>query len=663
MQLRAGNMLPPPLDDYCPTPTSSASAVKPIAKNAPNNKTVCVPKGSPPNGSTGRTVALPAGASWGMLALNQPQPIGLACSNGPSKQKSDMIRSTLPFSSAATNTNQDCTMHGDVTKRSYEDIHDMQMKDKPDLLKSSKQNAGLDSRTALEKPTSPGGVSSSKSLHSLISSPPVSYYNEQNSNMPSTFTSSTFDHAEQSLISISQKPGNTLSTDGKVQSLCSDMSKLTVDRKVLSVQPDVLGPSSSASDHGLSSSPRSQGLQEFYADNCQNPLGTTAIGRTVMSRNGLRISKEQSDWRTERQTPAVTNMSSEVEEDILSFDNQRHKDPEVFCRRSYVPNSPISLSLSNQSRSHLFPHGAVDLNSDPLFVDNKVSDSLRLHGSSASTLSNGYPNVYISSSIGSDSNTEGSFMLPNEGMGKEFGRFLGNVESNDAIQTGESSIISNILSLDFDTWNEYLASPHNLAKLLGDTYRQPGNLKLSTSWKAPNHDQQMPQNLPSSQNFAEDSGDMYLNKFGISNGLSSNHYEEPDNYISGHSVFSSYKFPVSRSQISAPPGFSVPSSRAPPPGFFSRGKIDHAFDTTCGNRLVDSSSLLRNSYQAPSASGGMGGSEDIEFMDPAILAVGKGRHPGGLNKIPLQIKQSDMMLEIALLVMLQLLLGDWINHT
>ncbi|XP_039052570.1 CCR4-NOT transcription complex subunit 4-like [Hibiscus syriacus] len=40
MQLRAGNILPPHLDDYCPTATSSASAVKSIAKNAPNNKTV-----------------------------------------------------------------------------------------------------------------------------------------------------------------------------------------------------------------------------------------------------------------------------------------------------------------------------------------------------------------------------------------------------------------------------------------------------------------------------------------------------------------------------------------------------------------------------------------------------------------------------------------------
>lgn len=48
-----------------------------------------------------------------------------------------------------------------------------------------------------------------------------------------------------------------------------------------------------------------------------------------------------------------------------------------------------------------------------------------------------------------------------------------------------------------------------------------------------------------------------------------------------------------------------------------------------GNTFVDASSL-RNPYEAsPTGNSGSGG--DIEFMDPAILAVGKGRLPSGLN--------------------------------
>lgn len=49
-----------------------------------------------------------------------------------------------------------------------------------------------------------------------------------------------------------------------------------------------------------------------------------------------------------------------------------------------------------------------------------------------------------------------------------------------------------------------------------------------------------------------------------------------------------------------------------------------------GNSLLDPSFLLRSSYQTPST-GNIGGPGDIEFMDPAILAVGKGRIQGGRN--------------------------------
>ncbi|XWS71772.1 hypothetical protein CRYUN_Cryun03dG0167400 [Craigia yunnanensis] len=660
MQRRAGNMLPPPMDDFCPN--SSASAAKPIAKNASNlvqNTTMSIPKDSPSNGSSGRSIALPAGASWGMRALNEPQSASLSCSNGPSKQKSDTVSGTLPFSSAVMNTNQACTLHDDVIKKPSEEIYAMHMKGKPDLLKPLKHIAGSDCRTtALEKPISLDGVSASKSLSSQLSYPPASNYNDQGTSIPSTVTSSIFDHAGQSFISSIEKAGSISSTDGKIQSLCSDMSTLTLNRNLLNEHSDVVRPSTSASTHGSSSPPSSQGLQQCYTEHYPEPLSSPAAGRSATSPNRVFVSKEQSDCRTDTQTQAVVDQSSEIEEDILSFDNQRLKDPEVISHSSYVLNSPISLNLSNHSRSHSLQHsetfGAVNLNADTLFVDNKVSDSLRPHGSSVSSLSNGYTEKYISSNIGSGITTDGSLLLSNEGKRKQMGRFLGNAESNVATDTGESSIISNILSLDFDTWDESLSSPQNLAKLLGDTDKQPNSLKLSSSLKAPNNNQsrfsfarqedskyhpfdvessfsvfgQIPRNPPSSQDFAE-SRDLCLNKFGTSNGFSSSNFEESDNFTGSPLIFSSNKLSVSRGQISAPPGFSVPS-RAPPPGFSSHERVDHVFDTTSGNHLMDSSSLLRNSYQAP-ASAGIGGPGDIEFMDPAILAVGKGRLQGGLN--------------------------------
>ncbi|GMI84063.1 hypothetical protein like AT3G45630 [Hibiscus trionum] len=656
MQRRAGTMLPPPVDDYCP---NSSSTAKSISKSAPNNTLSCSKKDSPSNGTPGSSIALPAGASWGARALNQPQSTSLPCSNEPSKQKSDTISCTSPFLSAVMNTNRACTLHGVVNKPSGE-IHATHVKGKPDLLKPLQHNGGLDGQTtALEKPTSPDGVPAFKSLSSPIYCPPASNYNDQGTTKPSTVTSSIFDHTDKSFITSNEKTGSISSTDGKMQSLCSGVSSLSLDRNASSGHSSLVRPSSSASDHGSSSSSSCQGLQQCYSEHYLEPLNSVATGRSATSPNRVSVSKEQSDWRTDAQTRAVENTSSEVEEDILSFDNQRLKDPEVISRPNYMPNSPISLHLSNHSRSHSYQYGdslgAVNLNADTGFVDNKVSDSLQLHESRVSSISNGYPEKYICSSIGSGITSEGYFLPSNQEKVEQMGRFLGNAENNAAKETGENSIISDILSLDFNTWDESLSSPQNLARLLGDTDKQQSNsLKFSSSGTALNNNQsrfsfarqedskyhpfdvessfsvfgQMPQNQLSRQDFAE-SRDLYLNKVGISNGFSPSNFDEYNNFTCSPSIFSS----VSRAQVSAPPGFSVPS-RTPPPGFSSHERVDHGLETSANH--LDSSSLLRNSYHAP-ASGGGG---DMEFMDPAILAVGKGRLQGGLNNSGLDMRSN-----------------------
>lgn len=104
----------------------------------------------------------------------------------------------------------------------------------------------------------------------------------------------------------------------------------------------------------------------------------------------------------------------------------------------------------------------------------------------------------------------------------------------------------------------------------------------------------------------------------------------------------------------------------PPPGFSSHDRADQVSDSLSGlwflllskvilrnfipfirwvkflpfdsgNHLLDASSLLRNSYQA-NQTGNNVSTGDIEFMDPAILAVGKGRRQIGLNNTGLDIR-------------------------
>lgn len=56
--------------------------------------------------------------------------------------------------------------------------------------------------------------------------------------------------------------------------------------------------------------------------------------------------------------------------------------------------------------------------------------------------------------------------------------------------------------------------------------------------------------------------------------------------------------------------------------------------------MLDSSSFLRNSFQTP-PTGNAGSAGEIEFMDPAILAVGKGRLQGGLNNSGVDMMRSS----------------------
>ncbi|GLT43258.1 hypothetical protein SLA2020_172220 [Shorea laevis] len=655
MQRRAGNVLPPPVDDYCPN--SSASTARPIAKNAPNNTATSITKGSPPNGSSGRSMGLPAGASWGMRASNQLPLAGLACSNGPSKQNSDSISSTLAFSSAVTNTPQVSMLHSDT-------IH---MKVKPDSLKPLNPNAGLNCQTtALEKSAAPDVAPAAKPLNSKLSFPPQSKYNDQVTSMPLGVISSSFDPSMQSCLSASEKEGYS-TTDGRIQNLSSDMSLLKIDGNTSNKHSGMIRPSSSDSDHGLTKTPGNQGLEQSYTEHYQESISSPVTGRSMSALNGVSVSKDQPDWGTESQTRAVINSTSEVEDDILSFDNQRLKDPEVVNRSTYLPNSASPFHSTNHSRSHSLqnnePFNSVNLNVDNMFVDNKLSDSSLLHGSSLSSISNGYPDKLLSSGIDSDASGEGYFLLSNELKGKQKGWLFGNADRDTAKDTGESSIISNMLSLDFDTWDEPLTSPQNLAKWLGDTDK-PTSLKSSSTWKVQNNSQsrfsfarqedskyqsfdvepsfsvsgQMAKSHSFSQEFSENR-DLYLDKLGVRHGLSSNNFEESNSFTGSPSVFSSNKLSaISRAQISAPPGFSVPS-RAPPPGFSSHERVDQSFDSTTGNHLLDSSSLLRNSYQAP-PSDNIGTAGDIVFKDPAILAVGKGRLQGGLNNTGLDVRSN-----------------------
>lgn len=171
--------------------------------------------------------------------------------------------------------------------------------------------------------------------------------------------------------------------------------------------------------------------------------------------NGIHGSRQEWDWRSGLQSQIDAKSTLEVD-DFSSFNNYRRDVAEavshstnMLSSSSYVLDSNHLASRSFQTRE---PSGGMDSNIGSSF--DIGSDRLHL------------PNGFSEKSI---SNMEHS-LFANEGRNN--------------IQNTEDDIISNIL--DFDPWDESLTSPHNFAKLLGQSDHRSSTLESSNLQKQHN---------------------------------------------------------------------------------------------------------------------------------------------------------------------------------
>ncbi|XP_012571318.1 uncharacterized protein [Cicer arietinum] len=623
---RSGNVLPPPLDDYM-----SNTSGKPIAKNSLSNSVSTV-KGSPPDGSPAKLMA----PAWGLRTTNcQPAAGGLLCPNGLSKPKPDSISSSLPFSSAVAGPIQ-ASLHSETIERplSSDGCHS--------ILPEVKNNcidvvAGADEKTlASDAPVN---------FNSQFPSIPLARESDRGGCTTSSTTNS-IDITTSSNGSFSPEEAIIVTNEG-IQNLSYELSSVDLDRNAQNEHYNITKPSSPPTDFVLVKPMQSQGSQH-NVEKFRDVIITNAASKSSVLDNEFYNSKERYDLKLDSQSQVASGYAEVDDDDVTSFDNQRLKDPEVVCH-SYSP----FLRVSNNYNPHPLQHGdpCTFVNSGSLATNNVVGDDPK-------ALCNGYPEKLVS--------TNSYRLLHDERNDNNIGRLVSeavNIGSDASTDKGESSIISNILSMEFDPWDDSLISPHNLAKLLSDnTDNQNGLLKKSSSCNVqtnqsrfsfarqdeskiqafdlnPSHgaNQQFLKSRSLIRDFVETT-DVSLDKMGIANGFPVNKVEEYENLGSGHFIASNNLSAVSKAQISAPPGFSEPS-RPPPPGFSSHERMAQAFDSISGNSLLDPSFLPRNSYQAPST-GNFGGAGDIEFMDPAILAVGEGRFHGALNSPMLDIRSN-----------------------
>ncbi|MCD7452197.1 hypothetical protein HAX54_015477 [Datura stramonium] len=642
MQRRSGSVLPPPADDYCNN--SSASAGKPFNKTATNNSATNA-KGSPPNSSSGRSAALPAGALWGTRALNNQLPPASApssnglppaiapSSSGPLKQKAEIC--SLPTcSTAVANSSQVLSLPAEAGKKAIhsKESGTSQEKGKIDTLEPVMQSVGADDATySSEKPA-------------ITIHPASSYMNSQLHITPSlkekdihlitpSSAANTFDLPLVSNGPI--LPKDSCDAADVEKNVCSDFSSSCIDR---------------------------QKKSHATYEKSREPSPSQTNGKSVVSADDVCISRQTSDLRLETQAQRIQDTAPEMEDDLLSFNAQRHRDPEVILEKSYSSSPSVSLHSSGQLKgySSQFSNGVGPIRANIQTFDQRA-DSV-LQPSSIGELRNGYSeNVF--SCVANLGSTDDTYYLANEGKRTHMDRFEGETataDHNTTADRGENNIISNILSMDFDPWNDSLAS-QNLVKLLGETDNQQRSLRVSNSRKLQSSNQsrfsfareEEPMNLSAdsrpSLSYIErsyshrsldqdlqNSRSYQLDGFGTQNGFSLFNNQEANGFADNYSQLSSNKLSVSRSQMAAPPGFSAPN-RAPPPGF-AYGKMEQNFASLSGTHMLDTSSLLRNEYQAPSIGNVNNG--DIEFMDPAILAVGKGRVQNGLNVSSLDMSPS-----------------------
>ncbi|GAB4825388.1 hypothetical protein Ancab_008262 [Ancistrocladus abbreviatus] len=654
MQRRSGSVLPPPADDYCSYSCSGTG--KPPVKSGANVQSLATSRGSPPNSSSGRSGVLPATASWGTCASNcQSSDGSLVCSNGPSKHRPDLAGAAGPsiaLSTTVVGTSCGSSLVSDVGKRLMlpEEGHLRQHTNKMESSENVKHHYGENARTNVSEISaiSLGARASMTSAGWLPSSAETA---ENNRDIKMPRNGSHYADRQSDICDVGKE--TNASTDGKVQKLCSDMPSMTTDKRLDGEHPDIIHPNGLHLDNFMSSG--AQGLQRQDSEKLQAHLASLVVSKAATPVDGTSASRDARDWQSDIVMPML-NVSSGM---LDKFDHQ--SSDAIVDNQTSLPNSSLSLHFLNNFSSLLQHADAVNDDANPAIVNRKAGESLATNVSTASVVSNGY----LENSVSGTSSLDYISILSNGGKENVAGRFFSEVSIVDSSPCldMESSIISNILSLDLDSLDDPLTSPQNLVKLLGEPDKQHGSLKLPSPWKAQNSNQSRfsfarqdePRNqlfdvepsfsntVPTSMNnsFSHtffENREPYLQRLGNGIGFYQGNVELSDDISSSNSIFSAIKPSGSRAQISAPPGFFVPS-RPPPPGFSSQDRNDQYFDLKTDNYSLETSSLARNRYQA-SPTGNTSVAGDIEFMDPAILAVGKGRlNSGGINKSGLDMQR------------------------
>ncbi|KAK3227664.1 hypothetical protein Dsin_007526 [Dipteronia sinensis] len=574
MHGRSGNVLPPPPTDEHNNSNLSSSA-NPIANNSSNNI------GNQNNGSradsgTGRSNALPAAASWVTRVSASLPPIKNLSGSGrpPSDQPktssgTQFLKSEVVSISSSTNS-----MKSMDTVAS----HEGHLNSTLDLLELADDCVDGDppidlSNTNVEDivDTTPATATSKNNLSCLTSA------NGSDRDIAALPTSTSYlEHTKPFT-----DPGYGDDDDCHVrdfQGLCSGFSSIRLQSHL---KKEHSVPVVSYSAHITSSSPRQAAtLEDLLESDFKNLNGSDGIYQlpSVSSTCSLQNLNKSSypSW----QPGEVSNQSYlDAHTRIVPMKQDEVASP-------WTSQNPVSKVASPwTSQNPISKHNEVAL---PLTHTNSISD--------------GFNDNKASSFVNWAATIDHSSVFSEMGSGSYLGKCdsdTGPLHNTVASDMGESSIISKILSIDSDVWEDSLTSPQSLVRLLSENDKQHGSLKFPSLLKESdgrqsrfsfarhedfsNHISHLEHSLGnityaadkcSAPNDMITGRDLCTDKY--QNIFTSNHSVESDNFLSSHFYMPSS---VSKTSSSAPPGFTMPC-RAPPPGFSTHETKQKPFDSS-----------------------------------------------------------------------------------
>lgn len=673
-QRRTGSILPPPVDELT---SNGSSTSKHSLKNASNQNTIGQAKVS--NGSLGRHNVLPAAASWGLRPSNEQ-----SCSQSSLKQNFDNNRSSSPFSSISTGIKETSSSWNDdahipeLQLPKEDAIRDYQstMTDSADFSfqagtchprVSAWDDEPVPASNLIEKSYDSQAIGSSK----MMSPPRFSFLETKiqaaGIDFPSDVATVEINHttycpsSSDASVPEEDKAGvfsatwekrnavneNSVETFGNhsvdfettgltpnhtyanqdIQNASSVLSFVNIENN--SEQPKTSLPYSSF--NGLPKNPadKSQLLGEDLKKSISVPSHVvhTFPNAQAFRKSGGHLESELQDCQ-----PTENRM-----EPPLDFSDMRQRLSDVSNQRSSSPQLDHSFSKSNSEPSCTVNGPAHSLPCGELVGHTNQHTGLQSIRQTVHKLDSEQYEDKLSNINKPDSSLYSRFLSSNENL-VHIDRFNGieKAEKCSSVQTQESSIISDIFSLDFDPWDDSLSIENNFSKLLGEKNGKEGSGMLISSLNAQNSSQSRFSfaRQENQDTFIGSSisaigytgkgssvkasyGDAFQDDFtelvSLGNGTTKNNV----------TIASDRPVGLLRAKVSAPPGFSLPS-RPAPPGFAVQDRHEKIFETAPDIRLVQNSLVRNHHQQHPTEHSG-----DIELIDPAILAVGKGLIPIG----------------------------------